>query len=82
MVRLGPPADPTAVARPENFMGKLHVHPAKDVVVLVRTDRPQSARLYTPEGNLQTITPTRQNGYAVYRVPEVPIYAVLVLAEQ
>jgi hypothetical protein len=60
-------------------MGKLHVYPARDVRVLLRTDRPRPARLLTPEGVEQMIVPTEEKGYAVYRVPEVYIYAVLVL---
>ena len=79
IVRLGPPSDPNAVARPEDYMGKLHVRPAKDVRVVVRAARPLPARLLTPEGAEATITPMMENGYAVYRVPEVPIYAVNVL---
>lgn len=81
LVRLGPVADPNAVAKPEDFMGKLHVRPAKDVRVLVKTDRLQPARLCSPDGPEQTLKPVRDGEYAVYRVPEVYLYSVLVLGK-
>jgi len=79
MVRLGPAGDPSALAKPEDFMGKMHVRPAKDVRVLVRTSKALTARLVSPDGPEQTLKPTIEKGYAVYRVPEVYLYSVLVL---
>ena len=43
------------------------------------TDDAKPAQLLTPEGTEQTLQPTMANGYALYRVPAVDIYAVLVL---
>lgn len=79
MVRLGPAGDPSALARPEDFIGKLHVRPAKEVRVRVRASKPLSARLVSPDGPERTIKPTMEQGHAVYRVPEVYLYSVLVL---
>lgn len=81
LVRLGPVGDPSAVAKPEDFMGKLHVHPAKDVRVLVKTDKAQPARVCSPDGPEQALKPSREGAYAVYRVPEVYLYSVLVLTQ-
>jgi len=81
LVRLGPAEDPNKVAQPADFMGKLHVHPARDVVVLLQTRaRPPVATWETPEGVSQKITPQMQGGLAAYRVPEVAIYGMLTLA--
>lgn len=82
LVRIGPAADPNAVARPEDFIGRLHVTPARDVEVLLRTGgEAPGARLISPDAPEQTITPTVADGMASYRVPEVYIYAVLVVPE-
>jgi len=81
LVRIGPPEDPDKVAKPEDFMGKLHVHPARDVVVLLQAGaRPPVATWETPEGVSQRITPQMEGGLAAYRVPEVAIYGMLTLA--
>jgi hypothetical protein len=80
LVRLGVPEDPNKVARPEDFMGKLHVHPAREVVVLLEAGtKPPVATWETPEGVTQKITPQVQDGLAAYRVPEVALYGMLAL---
>lgn len=79
MVRLGPVGDPNKLATPEDFMGKMHVRPARDVRVLVRATKATPALLVSPDGPEQTLKPTLENGYAVYRVPEVYLYSVLEL---
>lgn len=82
LVRIGPAADEQAVAQPEDFIGRLHVTPARDVSVLLRTEgEAPVARLISPDAPEQTIAPTVADGVATYRVPEVSIYAVLVVPE-
>jgi len=81
-VRIGPAADPSAVAQPEDFIGRLHVRPARDLSVLLRTEgEAPVARLISPDAPEQTIAPTVADGVATYRVPEVSIYSVLVVPE-
>jgi hypothetical protein len=61
-------------------MGKLHVRPARDVLVRLEvTGQAPIARLLSPDGAERTLQPTRQGALATYRVPEVFIYSVLVL---
>ncbi len=82
LVRIGPAADPDAVARPEDFIGGLHVRPARDVDVILRIEGAAPvARLISPDAPEQEIAPTTANGVATYRVPEVAIYSVLVVPE-
>ncbi len=77
-VRFGQPEAPDAVAKPEDFMGRLHVRPAADVDVMIRADGQMPvAVLYSPDGPQMTIAPTVADGYATYRVPRVYIYSVL-----
>jgi len=79
-IRIGPARDPSAVAKAEDFDGKLTVRPAKDVEVRLRmTGEAPIARLLSPDGPQQTVAPSIESGLATYRVPEVPIYSVLVL---
>ena len=80
LVRFGEPTDPNAVAKPEDFMGRLKVRPARDVDVLVKTAGPAPpARLLSPDVPEQLVKPTVAGGVATYRVPAVSIYSVLVL---
>ncbi len=80
LVRLGPHEDPNHVAKVEDFVGKLHVRPARDVEVRIETPGPGPvARLLSPDGPTQTIRPTQQGHVATYQVPEVTLYSVLVL---
>ncbi len=80
MVRIGPPADPEAVAVPEDFIGKLSVRPAREVDVILTVDgQPPRATLLSPDAPEQVVIPTVADGQAVYRVPEVQIYSVLVI---
>lgn len=77
-VRFGQPEALDAVAKPEDFMGKLHVQAATDIDVVLRADnRAPAAKLYSPDGPEMTIAPTVADGYATYRVPRVYIYSVL-----
>ena len=79
-MRIGPPTEPDQVARPEDFMGRLRVHPAREVEVCLQDGvRPPVAVFSTPEGVVQRITPRLQQGLAVYRVPEVYLYGMLAL---
>ena len=81
-MRIGPAADPNAVAVPEDFIGRLHVEPARDIDVILRTDGDAPvARLISPDEDEQTITPEVADGFATYRVPEVAIYSVLIVPE-
>jgi hypothetical protein len=80
LVRFGPPTDPEAVAKPEDFIGKLHVRPARAVEVVLKTAGTAPAgKLVSPEAPDRTVTPTIAGGVAKYRIPEVHIYSVLVL---
>jgi hypothetical protein len=80
LVRIGPAEDPEKVARPEDFMGKLHVHPARNVEVCLQSGaRPATATFATPEGVSVRVAPTVREGLAVYRVPEVVLYGMLTL---
>lgn len=80
MVRLGLPEDPDRVATAADFMGKLHVNPARDIeVCLDGGNAPRPGIFRTPEGVELTIQPELRDGMAVYRVPEVPIYGMVVL---
>jgi len=80
LVRLGPPQDPSKLARPEDFMGKLHVHPARQVDVFLQAGpKPPVGVFRTPEGVAQRVTPIVREGLAVYRVPEVYLYGMLTL---
>ena len=82
LVRIGPAADPNAVAVPEDFIGRLQVEPARDVDVTLRIDGDAPvARLISPDTEEQMVTPQVADGFAVYRVPEVYIYSVLVVPE-
>jgi hypothetical protein len=80
LVRLGPHEDPNKVATVADFVGKLHVHPARDIQVQIEA-RGQApvGRLLSPEGVSLAIRPTQQGRMAAYRIPEVSIYSVLVL---
>jgi len=79
-VRLGPPTGPQAAAKPEDFYGGLSVRPARDLDVLLRLDgAAPKATLLSPDGPARELIPTVANGVATYRVPEVRVYAVLVL---
>ncbi|MEN6643060.1 MAG: alpha-amylase family protein [Armatimonadia bacterium] len=82
MVRFGPTSDPAAVAKPEDFMGKLKVTPARKVRVRVLSENAESGRLISPDGTEQTIQPRREGKVAVYEVPEVYVYSVLLLPEK
>ncbi len=80
LVRIGPAADDEAVATPEDFIGRLHVTPAKDIKVRLRIEgEAPAAELITPDGESATIEPVMEDGAAVYSVPEVFVYSVLVL---
>jgi hypothetical protein len=80
LVRIGPAVEADAVAKPEDFIGRLHVNPAREVQVRLRLegDAPV-ADLITPDGEGATIEPVIEDGVAVYSVPEVFVYSVLVL---
>ncbi|NUQ00383.1 MAG: hypothetical protein HUU35_11080, partial [Armatimonadetes bacterium] len=78
LVRLGAATDPAAVARPEDFMGRLTVRPAREVAVQVR-GAAGPAQLLSPDSPPREIVPTVAAGVSTYLVPEVPIYAVLLL---
>ncbi|MCD6360950.1 MAG: beta-galactosidase [Armatimonadetes bacterium] len=80
MVRIGPEVAEDAVAKPEDFMGRLHVHPARNVEVRLRLDGDAPpADLITPDGEGAVVEPVIEDGAAVYRVPQVYVYSVLVL---
>lgn len=80
MVRIGPRIEEDAVAEPEDFIGGLTVNPARDVEVRVSLDgEAPAARLISPDAPEQTLAPTPADGFAVYRVPEVYIYSVLII---
>lgn len=80
MVRLGPAEDPNKVATVADFMGKLHVQPAKNVEVVLQAGlTPPAATWETPEGARQKVTPQARGGMAVYRVPEFALYGMLTL---
>ncbi|NLB95618.1 MAG: hypothetical protein GX785_07900 [Armatimonadetes bacterium] len=80
MVRLGPRDDPERVATPEEFEGRLRVNPARDIDLYLNAGaRPPVAVFRTPEGVERRITPRVRGGMAIYRVPEVPIYGLLIL---
>ncbi len=80
LVRIGPAVEPDAVAKPEDFIGRLHVNPARDIQVRLRLEgEAPVADLITPDGKDATIEPVVEDGAAVYSVPEVYVYSVLVL---
>lgn len=80
MVRLGPAEDPDKVATVADFAGKLKVIPARNVdVTLAVTGRAPTGKFLTPEGANLTLKPTVTGQRATYRVPEVPLYGVLIL---
>jgi len=58
------------------------VRPARNVDVILRVEGVAPvARLISPDAPEQEITPTVADGVAIYRVPEVAIYSVLVVPE-
>jgi len=80
MVRIGPAGEEDAVREPAEFAGRLHVHPARNVEVRLRaSDGASPARLISPDAEDATIIPEVTGGVALYRVPQVYIYSVLVL---
>lgn len=82
LVRIGPAADEAAVAKPEDFIGRLQVRPARELEVRLRMDGPAPvARLLSPDAPEQAIESEVAGGAAIYRVPEVFIYSVLVVPE-
>ena len=82
LVRIGPMQEADAIAQPEDFIGGLHVRPARNVDVILRVEGVAPvARLISPDAPEQEITPTVADGVATYRVPEVAIYSVLVVPE-
>ncbi len=82
LVRLGAAGAENAVAKPEDFMGKCQVRPARDIAVIVRrAGAAPVARLISPDGPETTIAPQVAGDLATYRVPQVYIYSVLVLPE-
>lgn len=80
LVRIGPAVEADAVAKPEDFIGRLHVNPARDVQVRLRLEgQAPPAHLITPDGAGTVIEPVMEEGVAVYAVPEIYVYSVLVL---
>jgi hypothetical protein len=83
MVRLGPPTDPNAVAKPEDFMGKLQVRPAQGIEVRINTGgKALTGQLVSADGLPERKVKPRLDGkFAVYPVDRVDIYSVLVLPD-
>jgi hypothetical protein len=80
MVRLGPAEDPDKAATVADFAGKLQVVPARNVdVTLTVTGPAPTGKFLTPEGANLTLKPTVTGKRATYRVPQVPLYGVLIL---
>ena len=86
MIRIADKTKLRTTWTPADFMGKLTVRPATDVAVIIEAkgDAP-AATLLSPDGETQRIQPeTRDHPaglsrQAIYRVPSVRIYSVLVL---